>query len=309
MNVLNTVLPIFLVVGLGLGLRRVRLLGDELVGALSRLVFYVAAPALLLRATATGTLDRTFNPSALIVVTVVSLLVGGGAYLLCARCHPDRRGVIAQGAFRSNQVFIGLPIVIYAFGEEAVSLVAVQVSYTVILYNFLGAVLLILPQQGQSARSAQVWGVTAVRVLRNPLILASVGGILYSLTGMPVPLALDRTLELLGRTAAPLALLTVGAGLEFERLRGDLATTLAVTAVKTIVYPALILAGLHLAGLQGLALQAPLMLMAAPTAVIGYVMTRELGGDVKLSGAIVIGSTLFSLLTITGWLAWLRHGI
>lgn len=305
MQVLNTVLPIFLVIGLGLGLRRNGFLTEPLVVALSRFVFYIAAPALLLRATATGTLDRTFDPAPLVVVALISLLVGGGTYLLCFRCHPDRRGVIAQGAFRSNQVFIGLPIVIYALGEEAVQLVAVQVSVTVIIYNFLGAVLLVLPQQDQSARSFRVWARTTARVLRNPLILASAFGIIYSLVGLPFPLALDRTLELLGRTAAPLALITVGAGLEFERLREDLPTTLAVTLVKTVMYPALILMGLKIAGLDGLALQAPLMLMTAPTAVIAYVMTSELGGDVKLSGAIVVGSTLFSILTITAWLFWM----
>jgi predicted permease len=304
MTVLNTVLPIFLVIGLGLGLRRTGVLDDGLVGALSKLVFFVAAPALLFRATATGTIDETFNGSAMVVVVVVSILVGTVTYLLCFRSHPDRRGVIAQGAFRSNQVFIGLPIVIYAFGEEAVQVVAVQVSLTVILYNFLGAVFLILPQQGRSARSAAVWGRTAVRVMRNPLIVASAAGILYSLTGLPVPVVADRTLALMGQTAAPLALLTVGAGLEFGRLRGDLATTAAVSLVKTVLYPSLILAGLKIAGLQGLDLKAPLMLMTAPAAVIGYVMTRELGGDVKLSGAIVIGSTLLSVVTITAWLAW-----
>jgi len=305
MDVLNTVLPIFLIIGLGLGLRRGGLLTDALVGALSRLVFFVSAPALLLRATANGVLDHGIVASPLLVIAGVSLLVGVGTYLLCFRCHPDRRGVIAQGAFRSNQVFIGLPVVVYAFGQEAVQLVALQVSVTVIIYNFLGAVLLILPQQGHSVRSPRVWSRTAVRVLRNPLILASAFGIVYSLTSLPVPLFLDRTLELLGRTAAPLALLTVGAGLEFGRLRGDLRTTLVVTGVKTVLYPFLIFAGLRMSGLSGLALKAPLMLMVAPTAVIGYVMTRELGGDVKLSGAIVVGSTLVSILTITAWLAWL----
>lgn len=305
MNVLNTVLPIFLVVGLGLGLRRSGMLTDALVGALSRLVFFVSAPALLLRATATGAVSSNFDTGPLVVIATVSLLVGGGVYLLCFRCHPHRRGVIAQGVFRSNQVFIGLPIVAYAFGQEAVQLVAVQISLTVIIYNFLGAVFLILPQQGQSARSPQVWSRMAVRVLKNPLILASTFGIAYSLTGQHMPVALDRTLELLGRTAAPLALLTVGAGLEFERLRGDLGATLAITGVKTILYPILILLGLQMAGVSGMALKAHVMLMAAPAAVIGYVMTRELGGDVKLSGAIVVGSTLASILTITGWLAWL----
>jgi predicted permease len=305
MNILNTVLPIFLLIGLGLGLRQGRVLGDQLAGALSRLVFYVSAPALLLRATATGNPDQAVDPAPLLIITLVSLMVGSGVYLLCFRCHSDRRGVIAQGAFRSNQVFIGLPIVIYAFGEEAVQLVAVQVSVTVIIYNFLGSVFLILPQQRQSALSLQVWKRTVAGVMRNPLILASALGIAYSLTRLPVPVAIERSLDLLGRTAAPLALLTVGAGLEFERLRGDLGTTLAVAGVKTILYPALILLGLRLAGLSGLALQAPLMLMTAPTAVMGYVMTRELGGDIKLSGAIVVGSTLLSVVTITGWLAWL----
>lgn len=185
------------------------------------------------------------------MVAVVSVLVGGGTYLLCFRCHPDRRGIIAQGAFRSNQVFVGLPIVIYAFGEAGVQAVAVLIGFTVILYNFLGAVLLILPQQDQSARAGQVWGRTALKVVRNPLILACVAGILYSLSGWPLPLALDRGLELMGRTAAPLVLMT------------------------------------------------------APNAVVGYVMARELGGDVKLAGAIVVGSTLLSVLTITCWLLWL----
>lgn len=308
MTVLETVLPIFLVIGLGLGLRWRGILTDDLVGALSKLVFYVAAPSLLFRATATGTLDETFNGSAMAVVAVVTLLVGAGTYLLCFRCHPHRRGVIAQGVFRSNQVFIGLPIVIYAFGEEAVQVVAVQVSLTVILYNFLGVVFLILPQQDQSARSAAVWDRTAVRVLRNPLIVASAAGILYSLTGLPVPMVADRTLALLGRTAAPLALLTVGAGLEFDRLRGDIGTTTIVSTVKNILYPALILVGLRLVGLEGLELAAPLMVMASPGAVMSYVMTRELGGDEKLAGAIVIGSTLLSVVTITGWLVWLGGG-
>jgi len=305
MNVLNTVLPIFLILALGLALRRTAILTDPLVGALSKLVFFISAPALLLRATATSSIDHTFNPAPLAVITAVSLLVGGGIYLLCFRCHPHRRGVIAQGAFRSNQVFIGLPIAAYAFGPEAVQLVAGQISLTVIIYNFLGAVLLILPQQEKSARSPRIWLPLTIRILKNPLILASAFGIAYSPTGLHLPVALDRTLELLGRTAAPLALLTVGAGLEFKRLRGDLRTTLAVTAIKTIIYPILIFIGLQMAGVGGIALKAHVMLMAAPAAVIGYVMTRELGGDEKLSGAIVAGSTLFSILTIAAWLAWL----
>ena len=304
MDVLNTVLPIFLVIGLGLGLRRGGLLTDSLVGALSKLVFFVFAPALLLRATATNPLDGSFDPAPLFIIAFVSLLVGGGVYLLCFRCHPDRRGVIAQGAFRSNQVFIGLPIVVYAFGQRpSTGGCAGQRDGHRLQFPGDGAanpapagtVCKVTPglEPDSSARPAEP--PHPGQRIRHRLLVDR----------PPLPVALDRALELLGRTAAPLALLTVGAGLEFERLRGDLGTTLAVTGVKTILYPILILVGLRMAGLSGLALKAPLMLMVSPTAVIGYVMTRELGGDVKLSGAIVVGSTLVSILTITAWLAWL----
>lgn len=305
MNVLDIVLPIFLVIGAGAVLRRIGFFDETIGPTISRLVFYVAAPALLLRGTASESLDETFDPAALIVVVVVSLLVGGVTYAVCFRSRAERRGVIAQGAFRSNQVFIGLPLVVYAYGEDAVQAVAVLVGFTVILYNFLGAVLLILPHQDSTVRMTTLLARTARGVLRNPLILACLAGIAYSLTGLPLPVVADRTLALVGRAAAPMALLAVGSGLDFRRLRNDVTTTLLVSLTKTVAYPALVYVGLRIAGRTGPDLALPVLVMTAPAAVVGYVMARELGGDEKLAAATVIGSTALSLLTIAGWLVFL----
>jgi predicted permease len=54
--------------------------------------------------------------------------------------------------------------------------------------------------------------------------------------------------------------------------------------------------------------ETPVMIMAAPTAVVSYIMARELDEDEKLAGAIVIGSTLVSLATTIGWLVFLGQG-
>ena len=305
MAILNIVLPIFLVIGLGYSLRRAGFQGEETSGALSRLVFYVSAPALLARATAGNSLDQTFNLPVVLVVIVVSILIGAGTYIVCFRSSSSRRGVIAQGAFRSNQVFVGLPVVIYAYGEESVSAVAVLISFVVIIYNFLGAVLLILPQQDKSVQMSTILARTSLGVLRNPLIIACILGILFSLTGLDLPLALDRALALVGRTAAPLALIVVGAGLDFHRLRNDLRTTILVSLVKTILYPALVYIGLKMLGLSGPDLRLPVLIFASPTAVVSFIMARELGGDEKLAGSLVIGSTLISLATIICWLVFL----
>jgi predicted permease len=203
-------------------------------------------------------------------------------------------------------VFVGLPVVIYAYGEQSVNEVAVLLSLMVIVYNFLGVVVLVLPLQSVSVRSSAMLARATVSVMKNPLIIACVTGILYSLTGLAVPQVLDRTFTLVGRTAAPLALLAVGASMDFRRLRADLRVVSFIALVKTVLYPALVFAGLRLFGVSGLDLKLPLLIVAAPTAVVTYVMAREIGGDDNLAGAAIVGSTLLSLLTITGWLLFLR---
>jgi predicted permease len=305
MNILSIVFPIFFVIGLGQVLRRTGFLDDKVSASFSRLVFYVAAPALLARATATNSLGETFNLPVLAVVTAATVFVGAGTYLACFQCSRERRGVIAQAGFRANQVFVGLPVVIYAYGEQSVNEVAVLVSLMVIVYNFQGVVVLVLPLQSVSVRSSTMLIRATVSVLKNPLIIACVAGILYSLTGLAVPTVLDRTLTLVGRTAAPLALLAVGSSMDFRRLRADIRVVTIIALVKTAVYPALVYAGLRLIGASGLDLKLPLMILASPTAVVTYVMVREIGGDENLAGAIIVGSTLLSLLTITGWLLFL----
>lgn len=306
MNILSIVFPIFFVIGLGQVLRRAGFLDEKVGAAFSRFVFYVAAPALLARATASNSLDETLNLPVLGVVVVATVFLGAGTYLTCFQCSRERRGVIAQAVFRANQVFVGLPVVIYAYGEQSVNEVAVLLSLMVIVYNFLGVIVLVLPLQTVSVRSSTMLIPATVGVLKNPLIIACVAGILYSLTGLALPTVVDRTLTLVGRTAAPLALFAVGAGIDFRKLRADLRTVAFIALAKTVLYPALVYAGLSLVGVSGLDLKLPVMIMATPTAVVSFVMAREIGGDENLAGAAIVGSTLLSLLTITGWLLFLE---
>ena len=303
MTNLNVVLPVFLLLGLGAFLRKRGLLRDEVRGSLSRLVFYVAAPALLLHSTAHTPLDEAVDPPALLFLTALTVTFALLVYLLGARCRPDRRGVIAQGFHRSNMVFMGLPVLSNAYGEAAVGQVAVMVAYMVILYNFLAVLLLILPHQQLSAGSARVWLRTFGQVLRNPLILGCGAGILLSALRLPLPVSLDRALALVGRSALPLALLVLGADLDFRRLRENLGLTTLIALGKLIVYPGLAWLGLRALGYEGLQLAAPVLILASPTAVVSHLMAREMNGDTRLAAAIIVGTTAASLLTYLGWLA------
>ncbi len=163
MTVLNIVLPVFLVIGLGWGLRRGGFLSAAANNELTRLVYWVAAPALLFRSAASVPVRESLNPAVLGVMTLVTVVMAVVAYLAAAfRSRPSRRGVIAQGVVRSNQVFLGLPLVYNAWGPKAVGQVAVLVGLLVIVYNVLSVPLLTLPHRKPGANLwADAWGGTA----------------------------------------------------------------------------------------------------------------------------------------------------
>jgi len=304
-RLLDIVLPVFLVIGLGYGLRLIGFIKADQNAWLSRLVFYVAAPALLFRSLAQEDLAWSLRAPMLAIVGGTTVLVAAGVYLLAQREPPARRGVLAQGALRSNTVFIGLPLVLTAYGDAALAPAAIVIAFMVVAENLLSVLVLTLPHQQHSAGELTLWLRTASKILANPLILGCGGGILWSAFDLPLPVALERALALFGRTAAPLGLLCVGAGLEFGRLRREVPAALGVGTVRLILHPALIYAGLRLLGRTGLELAVPVLIMACPAAVVSYIMAREMGGDASFAAAIIIGTTAASFFTLLAWLALL----
>ncbi len=305
LEILDIVLPVFIVIGIGFVLGRTRFVDDRARSSFSWLVFHVAAPALLFRSTARTPVHEAFNLEILAVTGGVSILLAALVYLATTRIDPARRGVLSQGAHRSNMVFFGLPVILYAFGEEVLGPAAVLIGFMVVVYNLLAVLVLVLPHRSGNPGGG-IWATTALEFARNPLILACGGGLLLSATGIDLPLPVDCALELVGHIAAPLALFTVGAGLDFRRLRAEVKPAAAVSALKLLIYPALIYAGLHLVGAGKTELQVTVLIMASPTAVVSYIMAREMKGDEQLAAAIVIGTTLASLVTTSAWLALFR---
>jgi predicted permease len=305
MAIIEIVLPVFLVIGLGYLLRAVRFLNDESNNALSRLVFYVAAPALLFQGTSETPLRQSVNMEILILIAAVTALVGSAVYIGGARSKPARRGVLAQGSHRSNMVFVGLPIITNAYGDSALGPAAVLIGFMVVWYNVLAVLFLTLPHQQASAGDPKVWLNSVAKMIRNPLVIGCVGGLLVSAAGLSVPVTLSKALGLVGRTALPLALISVGAGLEFGTLRTEIPGSMLASFIKLIVYPALVYAGLAMLHIEGVDREVPVLLMASPTAVVSYIMAKEMDGDECLAGAIVIGSTTVSILTMSAWLVLL----
>jgi predicted permease len=142
----------------------------------------------------------------------------------------------------------------------------------------------------------------AGRVVGNPVILSALAGMAFSVSGVSVPLLIDRSLKILSGLALPLALIVIGASLSFELIRLRILSALGAGMLKLVVLPAV---GCVLYTWFGVATHdylPGLILLAAPTATLTYIMATEMGGDVELAIAAVSVNTMLSAVTFALWL-------
>jgi predicted permease len=141
-----------------------------------------------------------------------------------------------------------------------------------------------------------------LRILGNPVILSALAGILFSATGLKLPLIVSRSLNILSGLALPMALILIGASLSFELVQLRIFKILSSSFLKLILLPGI---GFILYRLLDLKLQdylPGLILLASPTATLTYVMAKELKGDTDFAVAALSSCTIMSAVTFSMWL-------
>lgn len=302
MFILNSLAPIFLLIALGKVLQKSGFLPDSFFRGMNRLVFWITLPALLIRSISEAALDLATISRIVLVLTIGTLLAAVLAWLAAKRLRlsPPRTGAFIQGAFRGNGAFISLPVIIYSMGtldSRAEPLATVVLAPVVILFNIIGVWVLVHYSRENKGKALSLPAL-AVEMLKNPLIASCLIGMVLNAFNLHLPRFLSVSLEALGRSSLPLALLSIGASLEIERLRGAASPSLMASLIKVVAAP---LFGFMLAGLFGLSpveRMIAVFYLAAPAAVMSYVMAEEMGNDGPLAGRIVTLSTLLSAVTI-----------
>lgn len=291
------VLPVFLVIGLGFSLKRTALVNSDFLFNLNRLVYYIALPALLFYKIATADFFASFNARLLVgmIFSITAVFFLSYGYGSLRGYKPAVQGAFCQGAFRGNLAYIGLAIIYNAYGEEGFTMAGILLGFLVPLMNVLSVVALILPQRRESlGMTSSFW---VQQVASNPLIVASFIGILWSFLALPLPQIVDRALKIVTGMSLPLALIAIGASFSFRKLRGDLTLAVLSAGLKIVILPVLTALVLVFLGIGGQELAIGVLLAATPTATAAYIMAQQLNSDAELSGAIIMLSTLCSVVT------------
>jgi len=306
LHIINTIVPVFAVILLGLVIRTTGYLPPEITAPLNRLVYYIAIPAMIFKALAKASFSAHFDlrllAGTLLPVAIVFAVSAGLAALL--RVPRGRRGTLVQSCFHGNLGYIGFAVVFYLLGEAGFTSASILAGFLMLLQNFLSVLTLELfsPDPPRGGKAVFVLR----KIVANPVIVSAMAGIAFSLSGLALPLIGERTLAILSGMALPLALLVIGASLSPLQIRSNLKYALTSGAVKLLVLPAVGLAFYWAAGLDVDRFLPGLILLASPTATITYVMAAEMKGSVALASAAISLNTLLSALTFVFWLGILH---
>jgi predicted permease len=267
--------------------------------ALAKFVFAVAIPALLFRLMSDLSRLPPVDARLLIaffggclVVFAVGRLLGRWLFGL----NGVQQSVFALGGIFANNVLLGVPIARATLGEAAMPAVALVLVFNSLTLWTLVTVSVEWARHGEL--SVRGFGATLKSVLTNPVVASVLVGAVFGLTGLRLPAILDTPLDLLGASAVPLSLITLGMGLAEYGVRNGWREAVAITSVKLIVQPLVVWVLAWSIGLPPVETQAIVLMAALAVGVNVYLMAREFDTMQAPVATSMVLSTALSALTV-----------
>lgn len=295
-------LPDFLLILGGFCLCRYTAFGRPTWDVVERLVYHLLFPALLFASIVRSPLQP--GDAATLAGAGVGLCLLGLVLATWLRHLPGVDANLhasgAQVAFRFNS-YIALALADRLLGAQGVALIAILIALCVPLCN-AGAVWSLARHGGHN---------TWAELVRNPLIIGTLGGLLVRVLDLHLPVWLLETVSRIGQAALPLGLLAVGAGLKMTGLTAAPTLALGLLGIRHLLLP---LAAIGLAWALELPRTEQAILVAfgaLPTASSAYVLAVRMGGNGPFVAGLITVSTLLGMATVPMWLgalAWLTPG-
>lgn len=293
----NVVLPTFLMASAGFVARRYVGVDPR---ALTRLALYILVPALVFNSMLTSTLggDEITRVGIFATVLTAIMVALGVLFARLLRASRTETSGMALGVGFINATNYGLPVALFAFGQEGFDRAVVFAAFGQIL-TFSIAVFI-------AARGRADWRRALFSVAQLPVMWAAVAALGLRLFGLEVPTPVHRAVTVLSNGAIPIVVLLLGMQVASMQLHHIRLATLVASAGRLGVSP---LVGLLLvAMLQPDPLTGRILVLEAamPTAVNVAVLAAEYDAEPALVSSIVLVTTALSMITLTGWVAYLQ---
>ena len=299
----NAVLPLFLIMALGYGIRRTPLMDDHTHQMMNKLIFKLFLPILLFKNVSTSNLNALSGSWVYLYAFISQVAV----FLILFAVVPliekenKRRGVLIQAMGRSNYALFGLSLVTLLFPGQDTAVASLLVAVNIPVYNVMSVIAL------ETSRGGSVNIKKILRgIVTNPLIISCALGMIVLLSGLKFPTFIQTAINDTAKIATPLALFILGGAFKFTSVKSHMRPLLIGTIGRLIIVPLVGLTVSVLLGFRGVELASLGVSYMAPCAVASYPMAQQMGGDGELAGELVVFTTALSVFTVFGFMYALK---
>ena len=287
---LEVALPAFLLVFAGMAAARAGWIDEAGAKGLNAFVYYLAMPAALFRAASEGALLQGFDWRLVAAYFGPTLVLLAAVEALGRRKPAEERALTGMGACFSNNVFLGMPVIVAHMGSAAAGPMTVIIAGTTVLFIGL-PVLRIEMARGSGGAVAAALG----RALANPLLVAIALGTLWASVSWRLPGPVSVAVDLLAAASAPAALAGLGAALAGYRIAGDLRDSTALCGLKLLAHPVMVWFAAGAVGLGEFERAAAVLASAMPVGANVFVLAQHYGIYERRASAAVVLSTLAAM--------------
>ena len=309
LDILQIVLPVFLVIGVGYFAAYLKFFSEIQASALMRFATQFAIPCLLFNAIVNLDLAKEFHPNILVPFYVGAFcsfaLVWLGAGVIFKQT-PGARVAIGFAGLFSNLVLIGFSIIELAYGPDASNTAVAIVAMHAPFCYILGIVSMEFSRADGLGLGATLRSV-AKQVFSNSLMIGIMLGFIVNLGEISVPVPMTTALTLISTSALPVALFSLGALLVSYRLTSGLGEVSMVSVSKLIIHPTIAyLIGRFVFNLPPELLNPMVIMAAMPPGMNVYIFANMYDRAKGIAASSVLVSTVLSVVTISVWLVVLK---
>ncbi|MFP4465831.1 MAG: AEC family transporter [Candidatus Goldiibacteriota bacterium] len=305
MVIINSILPAFVIIGLGFFLKKKGLIEECTDKFLNDLAYYVVLPAMIFASIYKLPFGDIFNGRIVIGLYIVSFSVflfsAGAAYFL----KREKRGGFATSAFRSNIAYIGFPLALSLYGESGLAKISVITGFIAPFIIGLSIIYLSLIEKKEYKKENP-----AAMVFKDPLIITCIAALLFSYYNLKMPVFMFNTIDLIALMGAPLMLITVGSGLKIESIKNDRFNLIFISLIKLMLLPLMsfLMFKYIIVITDPVDFNIAVLTFTFPTALSSYVLVKKYKGDYHLTSSAITVTTVLSLFSISIWL-WILTSI
>ena len=311
-EIASVILPVFGLIGIGYAVAWLRLLPGGTATVLSRFVFVVAVPFLMFRTMVDADFANA-SPWRLWFSYFVAMAIAWGAGTLTVRAlNASKDAPYVIGGFSaaySNSVMIGIPLILTAYGEEAIVALLILVAVHLPIAMTAGTFLMgQAERRGASAYKVSIAREVGASLATNPVLIGVATALLWRLTGEPVPDPLALIVDRLAEVAGPVALFAVGMSIRERGLAGEWPSAVVLSTIKLAAMPTIaFVMAFYVAPMPIAWAKAIVLAAACPTGIYAYVAASRFRSGEALSSATILISTITAVVTVSFWLIVLQR--